>query len=218
MLSKLFVPGSKRRGCNLAITAAILKENNDYTHRTASSPLASLKINHAAIRVPDFDMAVAWYADKLDFRLKKSVPVAGLTFGFLYPAGDDSFHFELMAGPGAAERPPYKDLHDSYNMPGWHHPGFSVDSVDDVIAELKRRNGASRRLFRRSLAIGELVNDKLPKTPSRLIPPQFITRIVTSALCGLAIGFSGNGTIIGLAAGIIGAAAGTFGEAKVRSF
>jgi len=106
----------------------------------ASGPLASLKINHAAIRVPDFDTAVAWYADKLDFRLKQSVSVAGLSFGFLYPAGDDSFHFELMARPGATERPAYKDLHDSYNMSGWHHPGFSVDSVDDVIDELKRRN------------------------------------------------------------------------------
>ena len=31
------------------------------------------------------------------------------------------------------------------------------------------------------MAIAELVNDKLPKTPSRLVPPQFITRIVTSA-------------------------------------
>jgi uncharacterized membrane protein len=67
------------------------------------------------------------------------------------------------------------------------------------------------------MAIGELVNDKLPKTPSRLIPPQFITRIVTSALCGLAIGLSGNGMIIGLVAGIIGAVAGTFGGAKATS-
>jgi uncharacterized membrane protein len=65
-------------------------------------------------------------------------------------------------------------------------------------------------------AIGELVNDKLPKTPSRLIPPQFITRIVTSALCGLAIGISGNGIIIGLIAGIIGAVSGTFEGAKAR--
>jgi glyoxylase I family protein len=71
--------------------------------------------------------------------LKQSVSVAGLSFGFLYPAGDDIFHFELMAGPGAAERPAYKDLHDSYNMSGWHHPGFSVESVDDVVDELKRR-------------------------------------------------------------------------------
>ena len=106
----------------------------------ASSPLASLKMNHAAIRVPDFDTAVAWYAGKLDFRLKQSVPVAGLSFGFLYPAGDESFHFELMAGPGAAERPAYKNLHDSYNMSGWHHLGFVVESVDDVIDELKHRD------------------------------------------------------------------------------
>jgi uncharacterized membrane protein len=67
------------------------------------------------------------------------------------------------------------------------------------------------------MAIAELVNDKLTKTPSRLIPPQFIIRIVTSALCGLAIGHSGNEMIIGLTAGIVGGVAGTFGGAKVRS-
>jgi uncharacterized membrane protein len=72
------------------------------------------------------------------------------------------------------------------------------------------------------LAIAELVIDKLPKTPSRLAPPGFITRIVTGALCGLAIGLSGNGglagngLIIGLLAGTIGAVAGTFGGAKAR--
>jgi uncharacterized membrane protein len=66
------------------------------------------------------------------------------------------------------------------------------------------------------IAIGELVNDKLPKTPSRLIPPQFVTRILMSVLCGLAIGTPGNGMIIGLVAGIIGAVAGTFGGAKAR--
>jgi uncharacterized membrane protein len=68
------------------------------------------------------------------------------------------------------------------------------------------------------LAIGELVNDKLPKTPSRLVPPQFLARIVTGALCGLAIGLSRNGIIIGLMAGIAGAVAGTFGGAKARGF
>src|ERR1700685_1831469 len=67
------------------------------------------------------------------------------------------------------------------------------------------------------LAIGEMVNDKLPKTPSRLAPPGFIARVVTSALCGLAIGLSGNGMIVGLVAGITGGVAGTFGGAKARS-
>ncbi|SEG63537.1 glyoxylase I family protein [Bryocella elongata] len=104
-----------------------------------ASPFASMKINHTAIRVPDFDTAAAWYQDTLDFRVKQSLNFAGVTFAFVYPAGDDSFHFELLAGPGAEDRPLYKDLHESYKMSGWHHPGFSVDSVDDTIAELKRR-------------------------------------------------------------------------------
>jgi uncharacterized membrane protein len=67
------------------------------------------------------------------------------------------------------------------------------------------------------VAIAELVNDKLPKTPSRLIPLQFFARIVMSALCGFAIGLSSNGMIIGLVAGIVGGVAGTFGGAKARS-
>jgi uncharacterized membrane protein len=62
------------------------------------------------------------------------------------------------------------------------------------------------------LAIAELVNDKLPKTPSRLIPPQFIARMVTGALCGLAIGLSRNGMIIGLVAGIIWGSGRNFGR------
>src|ERR1700683_5328622 len=37
------------------------------------------------------------------------------------------------------------------------------------------------------LAIGELINDKLPKTPSRKEPPGFIARIVTGSLCGSAV-------------------------------
>jgi uncharacterized membrane protein len=38
------------------------------------------------------------------------------------------------------------------------------------------------------LAIGELINDKLPKTPSRKAPPGFIARIVTGTLCVIAVG------------------------------
>ena len=105
----------------------------------ASSPFASWKINHAALRVPDFDAAIAWYIEKLDFRLKHSVPLAGLTFAVLSPAADDSFHLELLAGPGVDNRSSYKDLRDSYKLAGWHHAGFRVASVDDTVDELKRR-------------------------------------------------------------------------------
>ena len=65
-------------------------------------------------------------------------------------------------------------------------------------------------------AIGELVNDKLPKTLSRKVPPQFITRIVTGALSGATIGASQHFLLGGLAAGAIGAIAGTLGGAEFR--
>jgi uncharacterized membrane protein len=65
-------------------------------------------------------------------------------------------------------------------------------------------------------AVGELVNDKLPKTPSRKIPPQFITRIITGALSGAAIGASQQSLVGGLIAGAIGAVVGTLGGAEIR--
>lgn len=65
-------------------------------------------------------------------------------------------------------------------------------------------------------AIGELVNDKLPKTASRKVPPQFIARIVMGALSGATIGASQHSLIGGLAAGAIGAIAGTLGGAEFR--
>jgi uncharacterized membrane protein len=67
------------------------------------------------------------------------------------------------------------------------------------------------------LALGELFNDKLPKTPSRTIPPQFITRVVTGALSGAAIGAARQSLILGLIAGAIGAVAGTLGGSAIRS-
>jgi uncharacterized membrane protein len=67
------------------------------------------------------------------------------------------------------------------------------------------------------MAIGELVNDKLPKTPSRLVPPQFITRIVTGSLCGIALGLSTGHAVAALIAGIAGSVVGTFGGARARA-
>jgi len=78
-----------------------------------------------------------------------------------------------------------------------------------------------------SLAIIELYNDKLPKTPSRLIPPQFITRVVTGSLAGAAIGYGlgcpwqgtncgSMGILVGALCGAIGAILGTLGGARAR--
>ena len=63
------------------------------------------------------------------------------------------------------------------------------------------------------LAIGELINDKLPKTPSRKTPPQFIARILSGSLVGATVGAGSGSLILGLLAGAIGAVAGTYGGA-----
>jgi uncharacterized membrane protein len=67
------------------------------------------------------------------------------------------------------------------------------------------------------LALGEMINDKLPKTPSRLVPPQFGARVVMGALTGTAIGLSHGQLALGALAGVVGSVVGTFAGAKGRA-
>lgn len=67
-----------------------------------------------------------------------------------------------------------------------------------------------------ALALGELITDKLPKTPSRKEPVPFGARIVVGAFCGAALGLANHALVGGIIAGAIGAVIGTFGGAEVR--
>lgn len=67
------------------------------------------------------------------------------------------------------------------------------------------------------LAIGELINDKLPKTPSRKAPPGFAARIVTGTLSGAAFGAVSQPLFGSPVAGALGAVAGTLGGYEFRS-
>ncbi|WP_255794528.1 DUF4126 domain-containing protein [Mycobacteroides abscessus] len=70
------------------------------------------------------------------------------------------------------------------------------------------------------LAAGEIVNDKLPKTPSRKAPPAFAARVVLGAFYGAVFGTLAHdtspGLLIGLVLGAIGAVIGTLGGAWAR--
>jgi uncharacterized membrane protein len=85
---------------------------------------------------------------------------------------------------------------------GWLHLG------DTPLAFLGARITA---YILTALAIGELIADKLPKTPSRKTLVPFAGRIATGALCGAAVAGS-----TGLVAGILGAIAGTLGGYEFR--
>ena len=63
------------------------------------------------------------------------------------------------------------------------------------------------------LAIGELIADKLPSTPSRLKPPGLIARFILGGLSGAGVAVAGGQSmrrrrILGAAGGIAGAFAG----------
>jgi uncharacterized membrane protein len=68
-----------------------------------------------------------------------------------------------------------------------------------------------------ALAVGELINDKLPQTPSRKAPPAFAARILVGALCGAALAWPRREAAAGAALGALGAVAGTLGGYELRT-
>ena len=67
------------------------------------------------------------------------------------------------------------------------------------------------------LAVAELVTDQLPSTPSRTVPVQFGTRILSGALTGAALGIVAGSLVIGAVLGAAGALIGTLGGRAARA-
>ena len=104
-----------------------------------ASPFASFAGHHVGVRVPDYDAAVAWYTEKLDFRVLQEWPYGDLRLAYLSPAADDDFHLELLAGPIEHPRPVLDDLGQSLTYGGYQHFCLRVASVDKARAELAAR-------------------------------------------------------------------------------
>jgi uncharacterized membrane protein len=68
------------------------------------------------------------------------------------------------------------------------------------------------------LAVGELVTDQLPSTPSRTVPAQFGGRIFVGAVAGAAFGVPGHVWLMSAIAGVVGAVAGTLVGKEFRSW
>ncbi len=66
------------------------------------------------------------------------------------------------------------------------------------------------------LAVGELIADQLPTTPSRTVPPAFFGRLASGAVAGAAVSAHTGSWVGGAVAGILGAVIGTLGGRAVR--
>lgn len=78
-------------------------------------------------------------------------------------------------------------------------------------------HAAAAPLIATVLALGELVADKLPMTPSRKVPVQFGARIFMGAASGGAVGLASGAPLPGVTLGVAGALIGTYGGAAGRA-
>ncbi len=103
------------------------------------SKFASMKGSHVAIRVPDFELSKKWFIEKLDFRVVHEWPFGDLNLAYLAPATDDNFWVELLAGGTPSNQPDYSDLNESLHQAGYHHFCINVNSIDETLEELRKR-------------------------------------------------------------------------------
>jgi uncharacterized membrane protein len=67
------------------------------------------------------------------------------------------------------------------------------------------------------LALGELVSDQLPSTPSRTVPVQFGGRIFVGAVAGTAVGVPSHAWMASALTGVVGAIVGTLVGKEFRT-
>jgi glyoxylase I family protein len=111
----------------------------DHPPKNTTSPFASFAGHHVAVRVPDYEAAMAWYTEKLDFRVLAEWPFGDRQLAYLAPPTDDTFHVELLAGGEPVMPEITEDLQESLAIGGFHHFCMRVASVDDTLAELRSR-------------------------------------------------------------------------------
>ena len=103
----------------------------------AGRALATLRHDHVALRVNDFDAAVSWYTDKLGFQVTQTWPFGDMQLAYL---SHGSAKIELLGGAGASPQARISELDASFGQERMHHFCLAVDDLDAVIQELASRH------------------------------------------------------------------------------
>jgi catechol 2,3-dioxygenase-like lactoylglutathione lyase family enzyme len=107
--------------------------------RNEASVFSNMRGAHVALRAADYAGIVRWYQEKLDFRIIHEWPFGEMQLAYLAPANDDNFWIEILGGGEDIPKIDYTDLNESLHPAGYHHFCIDVTSVDETIAELRRR-------------------------------------------------------------------------------
>ncbi|WP_116125610.1 VOC family protein [Lewinella sp. IMCC34183] len=112
----------------------------DYPERDESSVFQDVKGWHVAIRTTHFEGLIAWYQDKLDFRMVKAFTAGEMQLALIAPPGDNDFLLEVLGVTGS-------EVSSSKVNEGYDHVCFSVANLEETMAALKLRNIKIDRSF-----------------------------------------------------------------------
>jgi glyoxylase I family protein len=107
----------------------------------AASPFSDVRGHHVALRVPDFEASKRWFVEKLDFRVVYEWPFTDQRLAYVAPPHDDHFWVEILGdgSPAPAPKAGYSDLGESLAYAGYHHFCMTVASIEQTVAEPRRR-------------------------------------------------------------------------------
>ena len=112
-----------------------------FPDRHVEGKFSQLKAGHIAIRTHRYNAVIAWYKEKLDFRLIREWEVGELQLAFIAPPNDDTFMIEIL---GVKKEVKQDSSKASY---GYDHICFNVADLEKIINELKSRDLAILRSF-----------------------------------------------------------------------
>jgi lactoylglutathione lyase len=114
-----------------------------FPEKNAMSTFSDIRAGHIGILTSGYDAIIKWYRKKLDFRLvhEWTNEEHNMQLAFLALPNDDKFMIEIFAYNNT-EAVRNAEVKHSY-----HHLCFNVESLDQTIDELRKRNISIVRSF-----------------------------------------------------------------------
>ena len=92
-------------------------------------------LHHCAVAVADLEATIAWYCDKLDFRVEKRFTLPDAKLEIVKLISDGGVRLELLAQTDVIGAIRDQDL----MAPGAKHICFATGDVEKTAAEMRRR-------------------------------------------------------------------------------
>lgn len=99
-----------------------------------------MRLHHFGISVANLKETIDWYSEKLGFTLAHRYEIAGLNAQVAFMKLND-FRIEIFELKDSSAMPQSsRDLATDLRIAGLKHIAFSVNNIEEVVADLKSRN------------------------------------------------------------------------------